>query len=273
MAFSSYDSMIASCAAGKRQELQFAKTLTLNAAGQAMSLWEESGMPVAGGSGTSLTGRVCNSSTSGGLSFGNPTGTDSLYLTSGWVMPSASTMGTLLIYDRLTDISGIDLTSTALQAITMGALPRYANGNGVQMFLEISTNASGSTPVFTVNYVDQGGSASVTPSMTAVAAQPYKRLIYTGSMWIPLAAGDSGVQKVTGIQFSAAGTAGTGRLVLAYPLATFPLLTGGTVVEKDFVTQTPRLPQLYNDHCLAALLMGATGTTGTINASLTAVAG
>ncbi|MFM1891529.1 MAG: hypothetical protein RLZ44_606 [Pseudomonadota bacterium] len=273
MALNSYDSLMASIAAGKAQEIFFNKAVTQNSAGQAASLWTEDAYPAAGGYGTSLNARNCGNTTTGGLFFGNPSGTDSLYLVAGEVVPSASSIGSLMLYDRLADISGIDMTTLAAQNFSMSALPRYATGAGVQMFLEVTTTISGTPPVFTINYTNQGGTASRTTGAVTCAANSANRLAYSGSIYIPLQSGDSGVRTAQSITLSVAASAGVCALVFARPLVSLPLLTAGAVVERDFVTQVPRMPPLEDNHCLALLTYGTGSTTGSLNGRFSAIAG
>lgn len=272
MSFNSYDDIISAAVAGKVQEIQFAKTMPVaGAAGACVSFWEASSIPPAGASGTSLTARNCTPSVTGALFFANPTSPDTLHLINAQAYASAASLGSLVIYDRIADIGGISLSTTDLQSLTMGALPRYADGAGVQLFLEVTTTITGA-PVFTVNYTDQDGNAATSRAVTC-AANSTGRFAYSTGAYIPLAAGDTGVRSVEEFQCSAAGSAGIARLVFAKQLAVVPLLSAGTVIERDYVTQTPKLPRIYDDHCLAAFLFCASGTTGTIYGSLIAAAG
>jgi len=271
MAITSYDDILSAASAGRIADLHFLKTLpAVPAAGTCVSLWEGNSMPPAGGSGTPLSGRNCNSTITGALAFTNATAPNENRVINITAMPTAANLGSLIIYDRVLDIGGIDMGITSPQAVSMGALPRYATGAGVQMFLEVSTTITGA-PIFTVSYTDQTGSAGVTPAVTC-SANNLGRFAYNGLSYLPLAAGDTGVRGVTSITFSTSG-GGTGRLVLAKQIASLPLLSLGAVVEKDFVTQTPRLPLLPGDHCISFFLMSTSGTTGTIIGTISAVEG
>lgn len=272
MAINSYDDILASIVSGKFQERYFAKTLPIApAAGVCVSLWEADSMPAAGGSGTAFVGRPCIPTTTGAIAFANASGDDENYLINVSAWASASGIGSLMVYDRILDVGSIDMTSTSLQSISMSALPRYADGEGVMMFLEVTSAITGA-PVFTISYTDQAGNPGTTATVTC-SAYGAGRFAYAAGPFIPLAAGDTGVRSAASITFSVAGAAGAGRLVFAKPLVTLPLLTAGTVVERDLVTQTPRLPMLPDDHCLSAFIIGAGTTTGTVYGSLSAIAG
>lgn len=273
MAIDSYDAILAAIAAGKSQEIQFSKTLTTLGTAQAASTWTLGETPPAGGAGTSLVMRACNNTTTGALSFANPASDDdNLYLVSWNAWGSIASLGTLILYDRIADVSGINLATTTPNDITSVTLPRYATGAGVQMFLTVTTTITGA-PVFTVEYTDQDGNAAATTSAVTCAANAATRLAYSGQVWLPLAAGDTGVRAVDNLTCSVAGGAGVATLVLARPIARLPLINLGTVIERDLVTQIPKLPILQDDHCLNFLVYGATASVGTISGSLTAVAG
>jgi len=272
MAIGSYDDIIAAIVAGKHQELHFAKTLPASpAAGACVSLWEGGSMPAAGGSGSSLTARNCGPTTTGAISFANASGDDENYLINVLAWASASGIGSLVVYDRIADISGISMSATGIQNISMGSLPRYTDGAGVMLFMEVSTTIVGG-PVFTVAYTDQDGNSATSQTVTCSAVNA-GRFAYNAGPYIPLASGDTGVRAVTSITNSVGGSTGVGRLVFAKPLLVLPLLTAGTVVERDLVTQTPKLPMLPDDHCLSAFVVGAGSTTGTVYGSLSAVGG
>jgi hypothetical protein len=273
MAISSYDDIISAIAAGKLQELHFAKTLPFApAAGVCVSLWGADSMPPAGGSGTSLAARSCIPTTTGALAFVNASGDDENYLINALAYASASNIGSLVIYDRIADVGGISMTqSPTAQAITMGSLPRYADGAGVMMFLEVTTAITGA-PVFSIEYTDQDGNVATTASVTCSAYSP-GRFAYAAGPYIPLAAGDTGVRKVQSYTNSSGGSGGECRLVFAKQLVVLPLLATGTVVERDLVTQTPRMPLLPDDHCISGFIVGAGATTGTVYGSLSSVGG
>lgn len=273
MAINSYDSIIAALVAGKGQEINFSKTFTTNAIGQGISTWALDNMPPAGGAGTSFVMRACNNLTTGAMSFANPSSSsDDLYLL-GWNATSTIDVnGTLILYDRVADVSGISLATTSTQAITSITLPRYPTGAGVQMFLEVTTAITGA-PIFTVSYTDQDGNAGAVTGTLTCAANAVSRLAYAGSIFIPLAAGDTGVRAIASLTCSAAGSGGVVNLVLAKPLARMPLITAGLCSERDLATQYPKLPTLPDDHCLSLLSYGGSSSSGTVTGSITAVAG
>lgn len=272
MTINSYDSILAALASGKGQEIQFDKTFTVATVGRAFSAWGVGTIPPLGGYGTSLVMRPCLPTTTGALAFSNPaSASDDLYLLSINARSNVATNGTLILYDRVADIGGIALNLSTTNAVTSITLPRYATGEGVQMFMELSLTAGGA-PTFFVTYTDQAGNAGAVSATVTCAANSTTQLAYSGPVYVPLAAGDSGVRAVTSVTV-VAGSAGIGTLVLAKPLCSIALLTANLINERDLVTQTPKLPVLPDDHCLAFLLYSGTASLGTIQGSLVAVAG
>jgi hypothetical protein len=87
-----------------------------------------------------------------------------------------------------------------------------------------------------------------------------------GGRFMPLAAGDLGVQQVNSYVINANATGGTGCIVLHRPICTIPLVAANVPGERDFLNQIPSLPRIYDDACLAlfALIGGSMTTTGQI---------
>lgn len=272
MTINSYDSILAALSQGKGQEIIFDKTFTTAAIARGFSTWALGTYPALGGVGTSLVMRGCTPTTAGALAFVNPVSlTDDLYLLSINARSSIASHGTLILYDRVADIGGIPLSASATNLVTSITLPRYSTGAGVQMFMELSTTVGGA-PTFFVTYTDQSGNAGAVSATMICTTNAATNLAYSGPVYIPLAAGDSGVRAVTSVTV-VGGSAGVGTLVLAKPLCSIPLLAANQVIERDLVTQTPKFPVLPDDHCLAFLLFSGTTSLGTIQGSLVAVAG
>jgi hypothetical protein len=141
------------------------------------------------------------------------------------------------------------------------ALPRWADGNGVQMVaVTISARTGGQT--FTVSYTNQDGVAgrtsqlvtqnavaspgTVTTSATAVAggAAPVIGLQY----------GDSGVRSVESVTMDGADT-GFFAIVLVRPLATLMVRETTAVYEKDLLLFGGELPRVYDDAYLSGLVL------------------
>jgi len=83
--------------------------------------------------------------------------------------------------------------------------------------------------------------------------------------FLPLAAGDSGVSKIENLIFSgASAAAGSICVVVCKPIASIPLPYGFVAAERDFMSQLPSLPRIYDGACLGFLLYdGAVSVAGT----------
>lgn len=272
--FTSYDQIIESLSSlGKGQEIWFSKNTTSHAVGTLTSMWAYSGLPAAGGyGGTPLTGRACDNTTTGALSFMDAGGSETLHLIGISAMPTVASMGTLILYDRVMDIPSIDATTTSAQSITTASFPRYADGAGLRMFLEVTTALGTGTGAAVIKYTDQDGNAGVsTPSFSTVASSSVNKVAHGPQPWIPLAAGDTGLQAVSEIQFSVAHSTGALNLVVARPLAMVPVFTAAGLTERDFVLQMPKLPEIPDGAALAFLLMPGSTATGTVTGTIQAV--
>jgi hypothetical protein len=82
--------------------------------------------------------------------------------------------------------------------------------------------------------------------------------------FLPLASGDTGVQNVASVTFSAA-SSGTGALCLARPLMTLPLTTTGVAGERDLLNQIPSLPRVIDGACLVWLYFSGAATSAAAN--------
>jgi hypothetical protein len=84
--------------------------------------------------------------------------------------------------------------------------------------------------------------------------------------FLPLAGGDTGIQKFNSVQLSAAsGSASTAALVLTVPIMTLPLTTLAVAAERDLFNQFPSLPQIKNEGCLHWLLFTGAAVAANTN--------
>lgn len=130
----------------------------------------------------------------------------------------------LILMDYLLYYPFIDLDAVAEEQLmtNVRTLDRYTDGKGVMMMM-VSQSATAGGGSFTVNYINQDGGESVTPTTYCVAAQPSGALVNaTGNAasahpFIPLQAGDSGVRSVRSVTMAGA-NGGLGCIVLVKPL-------------------------------------------------------
>lgn len=154
---------------------------------------------------------------------------------------SGVTPATFLLCDYLMFYSLIDMDSTDEQLLTNAVtLPRYASGEGVQMFL-VATNPFIGGQLFTVNYTNSDGVSNRTtvPILTTTTTN-IGTIINSGvtgveavGPFIPLGRQSRGIRSVQSVTFLGP-NGGLAALVLVKPLATIRT-RDITFVEEDFV--------------------------------------
>jgi hypothetical protein len=272
MAFSSIDDMLAEIAAGKFNRTDWNKITGLAAytAGRWYDTSALNGTPVANAwAGSALAWRSCDEAAGNGtqifgLWHGGDVSTDTKHVMNVMGLSSVATgvPSMLMLVDLQGYWPGISVNSAVAQNLTGTPTLRYANGAGCRLFF-VSQSTSGATGHnIALSYTNQGGTAGktlpVTVAMTASAITPH--ISHSGTAannygpFLPLANGDTGVQNVASVTFSAASGAGTGALCLARPLLTLPLTTASVAAERDLVNQLPSLPRVYDGACLTWLL-------------------
>ena len=247
--------------------------------------------------------------TPGKISYGEGVGTS--YSGNNWfrhlldmemnTVVSTAAPAWLMLVDLLMYYPGLAMDSAGIQTLTNNPLigsyplPRYSNGSGVQMFLEVTT-VLGGTGVYLSSlqqspggflYTDaNGNTGNQLPGQITVGAAAGSRVVQcithsglaanTFGPFIPLAANNNtGVQSVQSFQITATtGTAGAAAaLVLCKPLATIPLISATspniTTVVRDYIFNMPGFPQIYDGACLAFLICpGAAAVTPTWQGTL-----
>jgi hypothetical protein len=278
MAFTSQDDIVSEISNGKFFRTEWNK-ITGGGAYTANRWYDFSilnGSPVANAfSGTALTFQATSSASAFSMYTGGNVSPDTKHLINMAALTGVATgvPGTLMLIDMQGYWPGISTNVATLQTLSGTPALRYANGQGCRLFT-VSTVASGATAHnISLSYTDQGGTAGntmpVTVSMTASAIVGH--IAHTGSAannygpFLPLAAGDYGVQNVASVTFSAASGAGTCALVLARPIAQIPLITTSLLSERDLLNQLPSLPRIYDDACLTWIYFAGAATAANTN--------
>ena len=175
-----------------------------------------------------------------------------------------------------------NVSTTGTKTVTMTAIgataskgDRYANGQGLRMFVASSVVAMGANaPTCIVNYLDTGGGAGATTTFTSTASLGVGQLLNTGAAankynpFLPLAAGDTGVSDIVSLVW--AGTAhasGSAIIGLCKPLWCLPVPATGLYSKMDLVNSFPSMRQIKDGANIQFLLFqtGATTSAGTIN--------
>lgn len=231
--------------------------------GRWMSLWASA--PLAGAAPT--TAAVPDRTTAGALGQQNAgAGNLRLARVAGYSQAGAA----LLLVDRLSHQGGLDATVTTPQTTNLptAALTRTTSGAGVFAALEIYTQIGATGTTVTASYTNQAGTAGqVTPAIDFGAAgnREAGRLI-----WLPLAAGDTGVKSVESVTVLASTlTAGNFGVTLVRPLAMFWVpLTANPVTDLDAILgMNSQFPIIEDGACLQFCFLG-TAVNGVLVASL-----
>ena len=179
-------------------------------------------------------------------------------------------------------LSGTNVSTTGTKTVTMTALgsgggtgDRYANGEGLRMFVAADTALGANAPTCIVNYLDTAGNAGATTTFTSTASLGVGQLLNSGTAankynpFLPMATGDTGVSDIVSLVW--AGTAhasGTVIIGLCKPLWTIPVPATGLYTKLDFVNAFPSLPRIRDGANIQFLMFqtGATTSAGTIMA-------
>ena len=178
-------------------------------------------------------------------------------------------------------LSGTNVSTTGTKTVTMTAIgsgggtgDRYANGQGLRLFVAADTALGANAPTCVINYLDTGGGAGATTTFTSTASMGVGQLLNTGAAankynpFLPLAAGDTGVSDIVSLVWSGtAHASGTVIIGLCKPLWTVPLPASGLYSKMDFVNALPSMRQIKDGANIQFLLFqtGATTSGGTVS--------
>ncbi len=268
-------------AGGKMQEHNFNKVGTASAAApEPMSLWNVGAKPTAGGvGGTSGTGRACTRTTTGALGQDNPaTSGDQLHLVS--ADAAASVPNTLLVYDRLWDMTYNHASSTSTAIDSANRPSRYQTTSlAPSNFLagEVTTALSATAHNLTITYVDDAGNTAEAASAYAapVSAAANRLPLVSPNWFLPLNAGDRGLRYLTNIaQSTITSVTGISNFFIGHPLAFLACPIANLLMPFDLIYKKFGPRRVYDSACLSFLEMPKTATTATTyNGMLNFVAG
>lgn len=172
----------------------------------------------------------------------------------------SSSVGRLLLCDRLWEQSGISVTTTTAQTIDSATWPaRDMNGatagEGVMIGLEVSAATGAGASTISISYTDSGNGG---PN-TGAALDAYVASSAIGAFYrFGLAAGDTGVKQVLTYTSTVSMTSGTVHLVAYRLLASVSVTQGHIAAALDALTGG--LPRLY-DNTVPFLLFIPQATT------------
>lgn len=186
-----------------------------------------------------------------------------------WILMAVDMVG----YVKL---SGTNVSTTGTKTVTMTAISnttakvdRYANGEGLRMYISASGAMGANAPTMQITYTNTGGTTGRTTTAgcvsTASAATGY--ILNSGAAankynpFLPLAAGDTGVKDIENVIWGGtAHASGTAIVNLVKPLFTIPIPANGVHTMLDFVNAIPSLRKIP-DGANIRYIMFHTGAT------------
>lgn len=287
MGFSSHTDFISETTNGKAEFIDFNRTVdtgATSAAGRWHALLTSGGT---GGAmtltGTPGTGIVMNRATAGALPLGANVSTETRHVVSGFaVTPSTTAVpATLLLTDIIHIYPSLVVVTTPSTLSnhptwTGTGSTRMTNANGVRASMLLTTAASAAGTINCTYFNELGNSRNTagvqgTSFNSVVAAHPTGCFLGTGQaatgsnggLFMPLLAGDLGVQRINSYTITANLTGGAGCIILHRPIAYIPVGAANAMSVMDFYTLG--LPRIYDDSCLALFaLIGGAMTTGQV---------
>lgn len=276
--FASLSDLIAEATSGKIQQLPFTKVGTVATNTSNESLWTSAGYPSPPASGTATTipgGDALTRATAGALGQANPSGTDTLHLTT--IISNANAApNTLLMYDRLFQAGSLNLATAGSSQSVTGVPGRYnstnSNATGNFAFLEITAAAGTTVTNISINYTDSAGGASENSGTTSSVASAVATRIPHANFFLPLASGKLGFNQVNSVLFSTAST-GSANIVLGHIMAMIPQPAANQGVVIDGINSCFNLVRVYTDACLAFMEIKGVATATTYSGLITMVSG
>lgn len=278
MGFSSIDDLVSEMTSGKFWRADWNKITggTAYTAGRWYDLSPLAGTPTANTwTGTALTCQNVTDASTFSLYHGGNVSTDTKHLMTMSALTGVATgvPGVLMLVDMQCYWPGISLNSASVQNLTGTPTLRYTNGVGVRAYFVVTTISGATAHNIAISYTDQGSTAGntlpVTVSCTASAIVGHINHSGTAANnygpFLPLAAGDTGIQNVASVTISAASGAGVGALVLARPIASIPIVTASVMAERDLLNQLPSLPRVPDGACLTWLYFAGAATAASTN--------
>ena len=212
----------------------------------------------------------------------NGTATKHLLTMSAQTAGSSTVPITLLLVDLLGCYARIDgNTASAITLANTLTLPRYTSGTGVMAYSVVAPATTGLTAHnCLMTYTSQGnvGSRALPQTVAATASAVNSHIYHSGTAannigpFLPLQAGDTGIQSVqTWQQTAANGTASTfTNLVLAKPIMELQVTTQFLLSERDMLNQFPSLPMIQeaaatSNPCLSWLAYAGAATPASTN--------
>lgn len=182
--------------------------------------------------------------------------------TCGYQTNAAVAVGLPMITDRLVHSGGLVANITTAQTTNLptAALPRYTDGIGVMIGLDVYTATGGTATTVTASYTNQDGTSGRT---TQVVGWPASAPV--GRRYIlPLQDGDTGVRSVGSVTFAGStSVAGDVGVTLFKPLgwAHGNMMHPNGQWGEAMAALYGGLFRIHNDACIEFLSFGGSGST------------
>ena len=279
MAITTLDQMVAALPGQRLRMLK--ATSAAQVAGQYYSPWLLAGAPGTGVAPSSgVAGDVPTSATVGAFPFTNPAGGGGALSYLHQISAGANIIGTMLLYDRLWQNSGLSPTSLTAQAVASVALPARTldpldqsgetfntDGHGVEAWFDVYAVMGAGSTAPTIDYTNSDGVAGRTGTLQGfvTTAAVGRNFPFT------LQAGDKGIRSIENYTNGATMTSGTFGLVLRRPIAVIPVTQTNIATVQDWATVG--LPVIPDNAALEALWIAQSTTALALQAQLTLVQG
>jgi len=238
---------------------------TSEGAGTFHDLWRIAGYPgigVLAGNGT-----IYNRATLGAIPINTVTQSKALYL--GRVHLGCGSIGTPILYDRLTCNNSLVGNTIGAQVFTVPLVPsRHTMGRGVQIWGEIYLAIGATASSMGVTYVNQSGVGG----RVAVYQHPANAETVNQLVRFELQGGDTGVRSASQLQISlSTGALGSMGITLLRRIAEVPVtLAGGS---QTLGPAELGLPWVDPEACMAAMIFCSTTAMSFMEGSLNLVEG
>lgn len=258
MAIDTMDKISAALWGGQKKDF-YKVSQTSEGAGTWHSLWKAAQNPPAGVNPGVLVGVIPTDGTLGAFPFNNYLQSKIMQL-----IASGSTSGKLIFYDRVYHNS--EMSGTVISDTSLGTVPDLtrpdALGVGIEMWGEIYTAIGATAATLNVKYTNQDG----TTGKNATYSHPANAESVGQMFPLILAAGDTGVRKPTSYNWSVTtGTAGNFGITLLRRICEIPLETKGQIYSFADLGQS----KIYDDACIAMMVLCTATNTGNIQGSFT----
>lgn len=265
MAITTMDGLLAGISGGRRQNI-YKASQAAEGAGTFSSLMRTAGNPIARTVlPTTGSGQIPTKDDTYTLNFADRLPGNSRYLAR--CNFASSTTGSLIIYDRLWENSGLVGNVTTGQIINSLELTRYVDGGNVEIFGEIYTAIGATASTFSVTYTDANDVSRVGTYAHPANAESVNQMF----VFIP-PAGAYGCKSIQQVQLSGTtGTAGNWGITLVRRIAEIPM----TIINLATVYDAFQLgmPDLEPSSALCFMLQCSATNTGNIIGAIDLIEG